>query len=238
MHKIDPTTQPIIMKYIVLLLAVFTFSCAKEKAVLLPEIANAKITEVTDVSPAYLFYDATKPDSIELNRGNLITTTNWLVNVDKRLTLKQAIPKIITLQDKKRNAEVHKNDNARNYYTCNDTSIKNLGFLEFTDVIYKLNSIAPNVSPDYGNPRADKIIVDFKSPSDIKLVTILKDSILKKSTLQTLKADVESLPKVGTYEMILNISANLTFQDYISFKSILSQIEPSIMTLNVNEFIY
>ncbi|TXE07517.1 hypothetical protein ES711_12190 [Gelidibacter salicanalis] len=226
------------MKYVLLLLAVLTFSCGNDKSVLLPEITHAKITEVTDISPAYLFYDATKPDSIELNRGNLITTTNWLVNVDKRLTLKQAIPKIITLQDKKRNAEVHKNDNARNYYTCNDTSIKNLGFLEFTDVIYKLNSIAPNVSPDYDNLSTHKIILDFKNPSDIKLVTILKDSILKKSTLQTLKADVESLPKVGTYEMILNMSEKLTFQDYISFKSILSKIEPSVMTLNVNEFIY
>ena len=64
-----------------------------------------------------------------------------MVNIDKRLTLKQAIPHIKFLQDKKRNAEMHKNENAKNYYTCNDTSIKNLGFIEFTDVDYHKNNI-------------------------------------------------------------------------------------------------
>ena len=33
---------------------------------------------------------------------------------------------------------MHKNENARNFYTCNDTSIKNLGFIDFTEVYYKL----------------------------------------------------------------------------------------------------
>ncbi|WP_299397221.1 hypothetical protein [uncultured Gelidibacter sp.] len=226
------------MKNILLLLIVLTFSCSKEKSVLLPEITSAKITEVNDVSPAYLFYDETKTDSIELNRGNLISTTNWLVNVDKRLTLGQVIPKIIQLQNKKRNAEVHKNENARNYYTCNDTGIKNLGFIDFTDVIYKTDHVSPNVGSDYQNPRENKIIMDFRNANDIKLVTILKDSILKKSTLQSLKSDIENLPKDGPYEIILNINNKLSFQDYISFKSILSQIDSSKITLNDNEFIY
>ncbi|MEJ6791843.1 MAG: hypothetical protein QNK89_03655 [Lacinutrix sp.] len=72
-------------------------SCGKQKSVLLPEIQNAKITEIFDVSPAYLFYDETKPDSLELIRGNLIISTNWMVNIDKRLKLKQVIPSIMML---------------------------------------------------------------------------------------------------------------------------------------------
>ncbi|MBJ7881029.1 hypothetical protein [Gelidibacter salicanalis] len=226
------------MKHILFFFILLTFSCSKEKSVLLPEITNATITQVTDVSPAYLFYDETKTDSIEMNRGNLISTTNWLVNVDKRLTLDQVIPRIIMLQNKKRDAEVHKNENAKNFYTCNDTSIKNLGFLEFTNVIYKTDYVSPNVASDYENPREHRIILDFSSSQDIKLVTILKDSILKKSTLQTLKDDIENLPQEGSYELILNINDKLTFQDYISFKSILSKIDSSKITLNENEFIY
>ncbi|TDU39361.1 hypothetical protein BXY82_1384 [Gelidibacter sediminis] len=225
------------MKHLLLSLLVLTFSCSKEKSVLLPEITNAKITKVTDVSPAYLFYDKTKNDSTDLNRGNLISTTNWLVNVDKRLTLKQAIPKIILLQNKKRNAD-HKNETAKNYYTCNDTSIKNLGFIEFTDVIYKINYVSPNVTPDYNNPRERKIILDFSSPSDIKLVTILKDSILKNSTLYSVQKDLEDLANQMQYEIYLNIKDKLTFQDYISLKSVLSQIDSSKITVNTNEFIY
>ena len=71
------------------------YSCGNEKILQLPEINHSDITEILDVSHAYLFYDETKPDSIELNRKNLISTTNWLVNVDKRLTLDQAIPSIV-----------------------------------------------------------------------------------------------------------------------------------------------
>lgn len=226
------------MKYLSFLSLFFIFSCAHEKTVLLPEIVNADITELTDVSPVYLFYNEAETDSIEMNRKNLISTTHWLFNVDKRLTLEQVIPKIIFLQDKKRNAEVHKNENAKNYYTCNDTSIKNLGFIEFTDVIYKTNFLYPNVALDYDNPREKKMIIDFKSSRDIKIVTALRDSIITKSSLKDFEKDIAKLPEHVNYEFILNINDQSTFQDYITFKSKLSQINSSKITINEIEFIY
>ncbi|MGV8812908.1 MAG: hypothetical protein ACOH2D_02250 [Gelidibacter sp.] len=226
------------MKSLLLPLLFLTFSCNNEKTILLPEIIHADVTEVHDVSPIYIFYDETKTDSLELNRANLITSTNWLVNVDKRLTLGQVIPKIIVLQDKKRNAEAHKNENSRNYYTCNDTSIKNLGFLDFTKVIYKTNYVSPNISADYDNPREKRIIIDFKSARDIKLVSVYKDSIIKKSSLEHLKEDIEALPQDASYELFLNINDQLNFQEYITFKATLSKVNSSKVTINENEFIY
>ena len=122
------------------MICVLILSCTKDKVILLPEIKTATIIDIKDISPAYLFYNEALPDSVELNRKNLISTTSWLVNVDKRLTLEQAIPKIKYLQDKKRNAKIHKNEAAKNYFTCNDLSRKNLGFIEFTDVYYVYNN--------------------------------------------------------------------------------------------------
>ena len=87
--------------YYYLLLFSLLISCGQDKTVQLPEIKHADISKINDVSAAYLFYDESKADSVELNRKNLISTTNWLVNVDKRLTLKQIIPHIKFLQDKK-----------------------------------------------------------------------------------------------------------------------------------------
>ncbi|MEO8773857.1 MAG: hypothetical protein ABI263_08915 [Gelidibacter sp.] len=226
------------MKYLSLLFLFLILSCNQEKTILLPEIVNADVTEVLDVSPIYLFYNVTKKDSIDLNRANVITSTNWLVNVDKRLTLGQIIPEIMVLQDKKRNAEINKTKNSKNYYTCNDTSIKNLGFLEFTDVIYKTNFVLPNISPDYDNPREKRIIIDFKSTGDIKFVSVFKDSIIKKTSLKNLKEDLEGLPQDASYEFFLNINDHLNFQDYISFKSTLSKVISSKVTINENEFIY
>lgn len=89
------------MKHVLVCLALIIFSaCTGDKSVLLPEINGSEITEITDVSPAYIFYDETKKDSVELNRKSLIISTNWLVNIDKRLTLKQALPSIVKLQEK------------------------------------------------------------------------------------------------------------------------------------------
>lgn len=226
------------MKYFSLLLLLLTFSCANEKTILLPEIAHSDIAKVLDVSPIYIFYDEGKTDSLELNIANLITSTNWLINVDRRLTVGQVIPKIMVLQDKKRDAEVNKKENSKNYYTCNDRSIKNLGFLDFTKVIYKTNYVLPNISADFANPREKRIIIDFRSARDIKLVSIFNDSVVKRSTLQSLKENIEELPQNASYEFFLNINDQLSFQEYITFKSTLSQINESKMTINENEFIY
>ena len=65
------------MKKITLLfILVLVFSCNK-KIVELPEISHSDITEIEDVSAAYLFYNEAQPDSVALNRKNLISTTNW-----------------------------------------------------------------------------------------------------------------------------------------------------------------
>lgn len=209
------------------LIGLLIFSCTKDKVILLPEIKTATIIDVKDVSPAYLFYDETLPDSVELNRKNLISTTNWLVNVDKRLTLEQAIPKIKFLQDKKRNAKMHKNEAAKNYFTCNDLSRKNLGFIEFTNVFYVDN--IPEVKLD---PSKTNYQIRVKGENDIQ-ITLNKNNI-KTTTIDNLKKE---LNKFETNSISLVFNKDLNFQEYISIKSILTNLEIDI-TINNTEFIY
>ncbi|WP_052158127.1 hypothetical protein [Lacinutrix jangbogonensis] len=231
------------MKHLLYTIVLFVvFSCGNEKSVLLPEIQNAEITEIRDVSPAYLFYDETKPDSLELNRSNLIITTNWLVNVDKRLTLKQAIPSIIKLQDKKRNSG-HKNKSARNYYTCNDTSIKNLGFIDFTDVVYRTY-----LDKDEGIiPTNDALHVSLiiKNLDEIFISSYFNHNTIKvNDVVSILKEELNSLdlddPDHGADFISLNLSfnRNLSFQDYINIKSKLVNFEMENVIVRNIEYIY
>ena len=81
MYKTDRTIKRLVKHLYSTLILLLLFSCGNEKVLQLPELDHSDITEILDVSPAYLFYDETKPDSIELNRKNLIGSTNWLVNV-------------------------------------------------------------------------------------------------------------------------------------------------------------
>ncbi|QXP59787.1 hypothetical protein [Olleya sp. HaHaR_3_96] len=233
-------------------IALLFFSCGNEKVLQLPEIQNATITEILDVSPAYIFYDETKQDSVELNRKNLIISTNWLVNVDKRLTLEQALPSIIKLQEKKRNATMHKNEKARNYYTCNDTSIKNLGFIDFTDIVYVIKK-GENHSTKNLKPINEKEFKTEHVPNNgiyehvHQIVDIYFD---KNHIISSNKALLNegNLPKYlrnlaltgnGYFiDLKVNFSKNLTFQEYITFKIIISTLESETISISNNEFIY
>lgn len=215
-------------KLIYFLVITLILSCNNKRVLQLPEIENAEITEVLDVSPVYIFYDETQPDSTLFNRKNLIGTTNWLVNVDKRLTLKQAIPHIQYLQNKRKKESMHKNENAKNYFTCNDTSIKNLGFLEFTDVNYY--------------PDSSEISQDNKTC--IMTVNSLKEITFSSSADLNIGFSKESFSTVfpilksefgESIKLIMTFNKSLSFQDYITIKSNLATFQNSISN---NEFIY
>lgn len=215
------------------------FSCGKDKAVQLPEINHSKINEMTDVSAAYLFYDETQTDNVELNRRNLISTTNWLINVDKRLTLKQAIPHIKFLQNKKGNSS-HKNEKAKNYFTCHDTSKNNLGFIEFTDVSYH-NMTIVNLISDELEKKSNRIILYFNTLDDVKINTLNDDvdTTILHSTSSKLTTDLISIIEKQTNKtsFILSFNKSLTFQEYISFKLILSELSIQPIFISNNEFL-
>jgi len=213
------------------------FSCGNEKTVLLPEISQSQITEIQDVSAAYLFYDDTQKDGVELNRKNLISSTNWLINVDKRLTLEQVIPHIKFLQEKKANSS-HKKAGTKNYFTCNDTSRKNLGFIDFTDVVYQ-NELLSNYSG---------IGSDFKDSDNTTAIAFdTRDKIIFASTslntkfLETTKDSLAHYMKKCDAKnglILLNFNKNLSFQNYIEHKSTIENIKLKEAKIAKKEFIF
>lgn len=229
------------MKFISLLLvSLFIFSCGKDKVIQLPEISHSHISEINDVSAAYLFYDETQPDSLELNRKNLISTTNWLINVDKRLTLKQAIPKIKFLQDKKRNAQMHKNEHAKNYFTCNDTSKKNLGFIEFTNTYYHNEAFLDYVSNHANLEVSNKMKIDIYDADEIYIEYPIFDisSLLSKKSHLIKDIKLFLANQEEPIELILCFKNTLTFQDYIYFKSLLINSKLKNVSIAKDEFIF
>ncbi|MEM1003165.1 MAG: hypothetical protein AAGH46_11000, partial [Bacteroidota bacterium] len=138
------------MRRFLIVLTLILTSCNNQRIIQLPEISESKITEVLDVSAAYIFYDETEKDSVLFNRKNLIGTTNWLVNVDKRLSLKQAMPHLVYLQNKRQKKGMHTNENAKNYFSCNNISKERLGFIEFTESNYVIKTNLDTLDPNTG----------------------------------------------------------------------------------------
>lgn len=224
----------------VLLLIVLSTSCIKERLLYLPEIQNAQVTEIKDVSHAYLFYDESEKDSVDLNRKNLIGTTNWLINVDKRLKLNQAIPHIIYLQNKKRNAKMHKNEDAKNYYTCNDTSIQNLGFIEFTDIVYHERPLR-DVLNYKGHDESLSITFNVITSNNFSL-NATSDTINHSEIYGSIEEAITQIEEFYQSEKSLMVyvlfDSQLSFQDYITVKSKLENRLDTDIPMSENEFIY
>lgn len=202
-------------------------SCGSDKIVQLPEIKKATITEIHDVSPIYMFYDE-ETDSIEFNRKNMIGTTNWLVNIDKRLTLKQILPHLQYLQEKRHGDGMHKNENAKNYFTCHDTSTSNLGFLEFTDVNYHTDESAEDFIEE---SIIDYVLVDIPKNANSNFANEL---------IQDLNYLYKATPELHSKKInaVLNFDNSINFQQYILIKSKLGELDNSKILIETNEFIY
>ena len=220
-----------------IVLMFFLFSCGNKKVLQLPEIRHSEITDIKDVSHAYLFYDETQKDSVELNRKNLISTTNWLINVDKRLTLKQAIPHIKYLQDKKNNSS-HKNKEAKNYFTCNDISRKNLGFIEFTDVIYNNESL-DDYSGELSNVQdeSNSTAIGFETNNKITIASKSLKTFITEITKDSLSFYLKKTDKINGM-ILLNFNEDLSFQNYIEYKSIIKNVNLKQSKVLDKEFIF
>ena len=224
-------------KLLLLFIMVFIFSCGNEKVLQLPEIDYSGITEIKDVSHAYLFYDETQPNHIDLNRKNLISTTNWLINVDKRLTLKQAIPKIKFLQDKKSNSS-HKNKNAKNYFTCHDLNNNNLGFLEFTNVVYQNESLN-----DYSGvlsnleDTTNSTAIAFENNNTIVIASTVLKSIITETSKDSLSFYLKKCDTINGI-IFLNFNEDLSFQSYIDFKYVTDKTDLKYAKISNKEFIF
>ncbi|MFI2744017.1 hypothetical protein ACG2LH_14880 [Zhouia sp. PK063] len=192
-------------KYLILLFVLFILiSCETKRNIELARVTTPAIKDVTDISQAFIFYMPNKKDSVELNKNNLISTTNWIVHVDKRLKLYQALPSIKLLQEKHSANSPHKNENAKNYFSAANANTKQLNFIDFTKVNY-LTSIKDS---SYLS-----IVFNAKNKVKFNTQTIVLDSL---PTLLKL-ADTTTTKQ----KLIISFNDQINFQQYISDLEIL-----------------
>ena len=221
------------MKYLLILAFIATLSCNNERVLKLPNIQKAPITKVLDHSSVYIFYDETQKDSTLFNRNNLISTTNWVIHIDKRVKLKQALPHLMYLQEKREKKTVHTNKSAKNYFTCNDLNMNNLGFLDFTDISYTQGHSKEPFKKEKTKKRTQKSLhVKYNNTSIVEII----DEKPKELEKQAFESYLKSINK--PLKIYLNFNCNLSFQDYISIKSYYNQLNLKNLILSKKEFIY
>ena len=203
------------MKYCSLILVFLFLSCGNKEAILLPKSNVTIVSNVVDHSPIYIFFRTKGKDTLaEVNRKNSIISTNWILNIDKRLPLRLVIPEVMKLQEKKRNAVAHKNDLAENYYSYADSIGKNMAFLPFTKVYYEMEK-----------PKNGSFSIHFKKGNDVVLVNknqLKKDEVLDyvhSRIINNYKKNPNFQPQIRLF-----FDKNRSFQEYIQNKILIQKL--------------
>ncbi|NNF73551.1 MAG: hypothetical protein HKN00_00080 [Flavobacteriaceae bacterium] len=217
------------------IIGLLLLSC-QNKEVQLAESLLTEVTEVTDVSPIYIFYNE-ENGMAEFNRNNMIGTTNWLVNIDKRLNMEKILPHLIYLQNKRMKDGMHKNEMAKNYFSCSNPEIQNLTFIDFSDVIYHDESIAEFMKKKEPDSTSIRVYVNLDRDGTVvigkrfALINADRETWINKLNES---AVIDSLMN----DVYLNFNAAMSFQDYIEIKSSLDSLNQNELKISTHEFIY
>ena len=210
------------MKYFSFVIFFVLLSCGNKEDILLPKSNVTIVSDVVDHSPIYIFFRTKGKDTLaEVNRKNSIISTNWILNIDKRLPLRLVIPQVMKLQEKKRGDSAHKNDKAENYYSYADSIGKNMAFLPFTKVYYKM-----------GKPKLG-VIVFFDKKNQIWV----NDLMIKKDKLESFLN--EFIVRKGI-SLQFSFSKHLSYGNYIQDKIFIQSLKFPNPDLNLSneEFVY
>lgn len=208
------------MKYFSLVILFILFSCGNKEDILLPKSNVTIVSDVVDHSPIYIFFRTKGKDTLAaVNRNNSITSTNWILNIDKRLPLRLVIPAVMKLQEKKRNS-AHKSEASENYYSYADSIGKNMAFLPFTKVYYKMSK-AHN----------DGVKIYFKKGFNNVFVNSMS---IKKSEVAQYIYNIDYIiqPKI-----LLIFDKEMSYDEYIQSKILIRKLD-SFNKKVPEEFIY
>ena len=225
------------MKRIIVLLFISTLISCSKKELKIPTLAEKGIQEIQNHSQIWIFFNSKNNDTIaNVNSKNTISTTHWIFNIDKRLSLKQIISPIKKLQHKHSNS-FHSKEGMHNYFSFSDTISKKLSFIEFDNVEFKTDSILSK----YFIKENSKNYLDF---NNINLTfnpnnTWINDAKIEKENFKATLLEFIDFSAEGNETMLhLNFNNRLTYQEYLFFRSMIFNLNNNQISTNKIEFIF
>ncbi len=205
------------------------FTSCNTKEVKLPVLNIRGIQDtIYDNSQIWIFFKLKDSDTIaKLNRKNAISSTNWIYNIDKRLTLHQVVPFLKKMTKKRETPGMHpKDEDDTNYFSYVDSDTNKLSMVQFsvihfiTDKKFELtkfknDSITKHLSLNYTKS-------EFSVNDSIIEVDKLKDYISHQSTILKLH---------------LIFDKYLSYKEYLHLKAVLQNVKNDSIVVDTMEFI-
>ena len=123
------------MKFLYIALLSFFFMGCQQKELKVPVSDQSGLHEVWNNSQVYILLKKQNNDTLaDLKLGKTISTTKWLVAIDKRLKLKHLIPALQKLIKKRHKKSLHSDGKGQMFFTYLDSLQKKIAFVEFTSI--------------------------------------------------------------------------------------------------------
>ncbi len=204
-------------------------SCNK-KNVQLPLIEIDGIKEIQNHSSIWIFYKVGKDGaSAVLNRNNKLLNTHWIYNIDRRLTMDKIVPILEEMQANRNKESMHKKEGMLNYFSYANVASENISLVKFDTIIF-INQGKYIEAHSISNKKNQ--IIQLEITNDTHLIDQKRT---EPSELPYRLKNIISKDTMSSTKIILHYPENLTYQNYLSVKAMLSELR---LEVDKNEYIY
>lgn len=205
-------------------LIVFLMSCSGGKEdIKLPLNDNKGLTEIKNVSQAYIFLKTKEGDTVaELHKGQLVTASHWVVHIDRRLALKELIVPLEVLLKKRHKKSIHSIPGARAFFSFVDTVENKMRLVPFEDLkIHTPFEISPGYVRKYPETYKDTAISHlFLFPGEVKIDGSTFDFPAGKEKLRKYFNDHRTKELKSLF---LNADYRVSYDEYINLYGFLKE---------------
>jgi len=115
-----------------ILMLIWAAGCSKPD-LYLPVNDNPGQSGINDLSQVLIFFKTEGTDTLaDLHAGQIITSTHWVVHIDRRLPMKTLVTPLQYLLKKRHKKSIHSKPGSKLYLSYTDTVRKRLSVVDFT----------------------------------------------------------------------------------------------------------
>jgi len=199
-------------------------SCNK-KSVELPLIPVTGKTNISNHSQIWVFinYDENKIKA-NVNKKNIISSTNWIINMDKRLPMNEVIPVLEMIKAQRDRKSPHSSDEMKTYLSYSNTKDKNIS-------LYPVDSLHFLVLDKVGY---DDLLSHYKSDTNIYLFE--KSFNLNDETFQYHFFNEDFLRKLPNKPIHFFLDGNMSYQVYLEKRLLLNKFISDVIPIDKTEY--
>jgi len=215
-----------IQKYTLFFLIIIAlFGCAK-KSVELPEIPVAGETEIQNHSQIWVFldYDQQKINA-KVNKNNTITTTHWIINMDKRIPMNEIVPVLEMIKAKREKKSIHSAEGMKNYLSYSNTKDKKISLYNVDETHFLvLDTLAYK-----------DLILHFQS--DYNIIIRNKNFSFNNKSIPFELFNANLLDTLQNKPLHFFFDGNINYQTYLEKRMMLQAYLPKDLIIDKTEYL-